>query len=212
MRPVLAIAFISLFLSGCETAYYNAWEKLGYEKRDLLVSNIEDTQEAQEDAQEQFKDALEQFRSVVNFDGGDLASIYEKLSSEYEDSEAAAKEISDNIASVEDVADDLFTEWEEEIQQYSNAGLKRDSQSKLRATRKQYSKLIRSMRSSEKTVKPVLTTLKDQVLYLKHNLNARAIASLKGELATVNKDVDQLINAMQRSIDESKAFIAQMKD
>lgn len=212
MRQLLLIALTSLALSGCETAYYNAWEKLGYEKRDLLVSNIEDTQEAQEDAQEQFKDALEQFRSVVNFDGGDLAKVYDKLSGEYEDSAAAAQEISDNVDSVEDVAEDLFSEWEEEIQQYSSAALKRDSQKKLRATRSQYSKLIRSMRASEKTMEPVLATLKDQVLYLKHNLNARAIASLKGELATVNKDVDKLISAMQQSISESKAFVAQMKD
>lgn len=212
MRQLLLIVFASLALSGCETAYYNAWEKLGYEKRDLLVGNIEDTQEAQEDAQEQFKDALEQFRSVVNFDGGDLAKVYDKLSGEYEDSVAAADEIKENINSVEDVAEDLFAEWEEEIQQYSSAALKRDSQKKLRATRSQYSKLIRSMRASEKTMEPVLATLKDQVLYLKHNLNARAIASLKGELATVNKDVDKLIAAMQRSISESKAFVAQMKE
>ena len=68
-----------------------------------------------------------------------------------------------------------------------------------------------SMRNAERTIDPVLASLKDNVLYLKHNLNARAIASLKGELSTVNEDVNALIEAMQAAINESSAFIDQMK-
>lgn len=211
MKRIALLSALMLCLSGCETATYNLLEKVGIEKRDLLVSNIEDVQEAQEDAQEEFADALEQFRSVVEFDGGNLEPMYDKLKGEYEDSVEAAEAISEHIDDVENVAEDLFTEWEAEISEYSSANLKRDSQRQLDGTRRQYSGLVRSMRAAEKTVEPVLSTLKDQVLYLKHNLNARAISSLKGELSTVNKDVDTLMRAMQKSIDESKAFIADMK-
>ena len=209
--PLLAIASL-LLVSACETAYYSTWEKLGKQKRELLVDRIEDTQESQEEAQEQFADALEQFRSVVEFDGGNLESMYSKLNSEYEDSAEAAAEIGSNIDRVEDVADDLFSEWKKEIEQYSSANLRRDSEQKLKATKKQYAGLLRSMRNSEATIEPVLATLKDQVLYLKHNLNARAISSLNGELQTVNTDVERLIKAMEKSIGESRSFIANMKD
>ncbi|MEM8499440.1 MAG: DUF2959 domain-containing protein [Pseudomonadota bacterium] len=212
MKRLAFLATAAIFLTACETAYYSGWEKLGKEKRDLLVDRIEDTQESQEDAQEEFADALEQFRSVVEFDGGDLEKMYNRLNSEYEDSAEAAEEISDNIDRVEDVADDLFTEWEREIQQYSSSNLRRDSEQKLKQTKRQYAGLLKSMRSAEKTIDPVLSTLKDQVLYLKHNLNARAISALKGELQTVNTDVERLIDAMEKSIQESNAFIAGMKD
>jgi hypothetical protein len=67
------------------------------------------------------------------------------------------------------------------------------------------------MRKAESSIDPVLTTLKDNVLYLKHNLNARAIASLKGELGTVNQDVAALVATMQSAIDESNAFIAELR-
>ena len=207
----LTIVIAVWMLAGCETAYYSAWEKLGVEKRDILVDRIEDTQEAQEDAQEEFKDALEQYRSVVNFDGGDLEKLYNKLSAEYEDSDAAAKAISNHINSVENVAEDLFEEWEDEIQQIGSASLRSDSSRKLQETRTKYQQLIRTMRRAEKSVYPVLSTLKDQVLYLKHNLNARAIASLKGELRTIDSDVNRLIGEMQRSIDEASAFIDRIK-
>lgn len=68
-----------------------------------------------------------------------------------------------------------------------------------------------AMRRAEQTIDPVLASLKDNTLYLKHNLNARAIASLKGELSTVNRDVENLISAMQSAINESNAFLEDMR-
>ena len=211
MKKIVFVLLMTM-LSGCETAYYNAWEKVGVHKRDLLVDRIEDTQDAQEDTQEQFKDALEQYRAVVNFDGGDLEKLYNKLNSEYEDSETAAQAIADNIRRVEDVADDLFEEWENELAMIKNRSLRQDSASKLHDTRYKYQQMVKSMRKAEKTVHPVLETLRDQVLYLKHNLNARAISALKGELNTINSDVNKLIVDMQKSIDEANLFIDRIKN
>lgn len=196
-----------LLLAGCETAYYDAWEQVGVHKRDILVDRIEDTQDAQEETQKQFKDALEQYKAVVNFDGGDLEKLYNKLNAEYEDSEQAAKTISVHIDSVEDVAEDLFEEWEDELAQIQSRTLRDDSAKKLHDTRYKCQQMVKFMRKAEKSVHPVLTTLRDQVLYLKHNLNARAISALKAELSTMNSDVNRLILDMQKSIDEANLFI-----
>ena len=204
-------AAVMILLAGCESVYYDTMEQFGIHKREILIDRIEDAQDAQEDGQEQFKDALEQFQAVVNFDGGDLEVVYNKLNDEYEDSEEAAETIRERIDQVEDVAEDLFDEWTAELEQYSNAALRRDSERQLRETRRRYERLISSMRRAEQTIDPVLASLKDNVLYLKHNLNARAIASLKGELNTVNQDVENLISAMQRAIAESNAFIEDMQ-
>ena len=210
MRHLLVLTTL-LALSACETVYYDTMEQFGVHKREILVDRIEEAQEAQEEGQQQFKDALEQFQAVVNFDGGDLEVIYNRLDAEYEDSVDAADTIRGRIDAVEDVAEDLFDEWTAELDQYSSAALRRDSERQLNQTRRRYERLRDSMRNAERTIDPVLASLKDNVLYLKHNLNARAIASLKGELGTVNADVNALINAMQKAIDESNAFIEQMK-
>lgn len=201
----------ALLVSACSSAYYGAMEQIGVHKRDILVDRIEDAQEAQEDGQEQFRDALEQFRSVVNFDGGELQQIYNRLDSEFIATEAAAANIRDRIRAVESVAEDLFDEWDDELDLYSNQTLRRDSEQQLRATRERYGRLIQAMNRAEATLDPVLDNLRDNVLYLKHNLNARAIASLRGELDTINTDVDRLINAMEAAIAESDRFIAEMR-
>lgn len=204
---VSVTVLLILALNACQSAYYSGMEKVGIHKRDILVDRIEDVQDAQEEGKEQFADALEQFRSVVQFDGGELEDQYDALNHEYKDSKAAAENISDRIDSVESVANALFEEWEEELKQYSNANLRRDSAAKLKSTKAQYETLLRAMHKAESSIEPVLRTLNDNVLYLKHNLNARAVSALKGELAGIDRDTSLLLKDMQTAIDQSNRFI-----
>lgn len=204
------LVFMAVTLAACESAYYRGMEKIGIPKRDILVDRVEDVQVAQREGQEQFKSALEQFRAVINVDGGELAETYDRLNDEYEESLTAAERIRDRIDSVESVAEALFDEWEDELDDYQSAALRRDSAAKLKQTRQQYAQLLKAMQRAESRIDPVLKPLADQVLYLKHNLNARAIGGLKGELATLNEEVDSLVRAMEASIAEADRFIAQM--
>lgn len=210
VRGVLTFVLLGS-LAACQSAYYGTMERLGVPKREIMVSRISEAQEAQEEGQEQFKDALEQFRSVINFDGGELQAVYDRLDAEFQDSEAAAERIRNRIRAVEDVADALFDEWEDELDLYSNDSLRRDSERQLQDTRQRYQRLLSAMERAEDTIDPVLDNLRDNVLYLKHNLNARAIASIRGELDTINADVDRLIQAMEEAIAESDRFISEMQ-
>ena len=210
------ISRISLILAvvvlvGCKTASYSTMEQFGVEKREILVDRIGDAQKAQEEGQEQFQDALEQFRSVVNFDGGELERIYNRLNSEFEDTEEAAARIRQRVEAVDTVAEDLFNEWEDELDDYTNQNLRRDSEQQLRTTRNRYTQLITAMRRAEQSMDPVLDSLRDNVLYLRHNLNAIAVASLRGELDAINNDVDRLLDAMNEAIAESNSFINEMR-
>ena len=207
---LLSLAFV-LLLAGCQSAYYSAWEKMGVEKRDILVDRVEDARGSQEEAQEQFSSALEQFSALINFDGGELQSVYEELKDQYDSSEASAERVSAHIEKVESVAEALFEEWEGELEQISNANLRRDSDRKLRETKRRYSSMVSAMRNVEKSMGPVLTALRDNVLYLKHNLNANAIGSLQGELTNIKRDVNTLIEEMNDAIESSNAFISEMQ-
>ena len=198
-------------LTGCTSLYYSSMKKIGKEKREILVSRIEDGKDAQQDAAKQFKTALEAFQSVTGFDGGDLEKIYKKLNSEYEHSESRAKKVTDKIESIDKVANDLFTEWGGEAGQMSNRQLKSDSERMLRDAQNRHRGLMRQMRSSEAKMQPVLRVFRDQVLYLKHNLNARAITSLKKSVIEINDDVAALIKDIELSTIEADKTIASLK-
>ncbi|MFW5444182.1 MAG: DUF2959 domain-containing protein [Methylococcaceae bacterium] len=204
---------ISLFvtLTACSSMYYSGLEKMGIPKRELMIHRVEKARDTQEDTKEQFKSALEQFTAVTNFDGGDLEVIYNKLNDEYENSVDQAELVRKRIDDIKDISQALFEEWEEEIAQYSSASLKRSSQSQLSSTKNQYKQLIQAMERAESKLEPVLAVFNDQVLYLKHNLNARAISSLKNELSGIQSDVSSLIVAMEKSINEANTFISSME-
>lgn len=209
---MLFLAISTLALGACQSVYYDAMEQVGIHKRDIMIDRVEEVQDAQTDAKQQFSSALEQYQQLITIEDKDLLDRYKALNDEFEDSKDAAQAVTDRINAVEEVSDALFEEWQEELSLYSNANLKRQSAAKLSATKKKYKQLMSSMRKAESRMEPVLSALQDQVLYLKHNLNARAIDSLKGELGTIESDVARLIKDMEKSIAESQAFIAELSE
>jgi Skp family chaperone for outer membrane proteins len=210
--PRVALTTLLLLLaSGCSSTYYNTLEKFGYAKRDLLVDRVEKAQEAQTEAKEQFASALEHFLAVTKVNGGDLQRKYTDMSAEFKRSEARAKEVHDRIDAVEDVAEALFSEWKQELKQYSSASLRSESQRQLDTTRRSYDNVLRLMRRAADRMDPVLATFRDQVLFLKHNLNARALASLDSTNRELEADISRLIADMETSIREAESFIKSLQ-
>ena len=210
--PLMVILLmISLGLAACDTAYIATMDKIGYAKRDILSSRVKSARDAQEDAKKDIQSALDQFGKVVAYQGGDLETSYKKLSSELESSEDSAETVRKRIRDVESVADALFSEWETELGHYSSADLRRKSEAKLTQTKSRYKNMLAAMNRAEQRIDPVLRPLRDQVLYLKHNLNARALVAMKGELLKVDAQVDRLVQDMNRSIAEADKFIQAME-
>jgi hypothetical protein len=210
MRSVVVFSAL-VTITGCSSIYYGTMEKFGVHKRDIMVDRVEEARDAQQDAKKQFANALEQFKSVVNVKGGDLEAKYNKLNAEYERSVSRAQAVHDRIAAVENVSDALFSEWKSEIKQYDSDTLRRSSQQKLDETKAKYNHLIAAMKKAAARIDPVLKPLHDQVLFLKHNLNAQAIASLNDELISVQTNVDSLVKDMESAIAEADAFIKTMQ-
>ena len=206
----LVMVALLVLLSGCQTTYYAVWEKMGKEKRHLLKDNVEKAREEQAEASEQFASVVERIKAMYGFDGGELEDVYDKLSSDYRACEERAEAVRDRIDKVERIGADLFEEWEAEIATIENVKLQAKSRASLLDTRSRFTKLQRSMARAEASMGPVLANLRDYVLYLKHNLNAQAISSLKKEVADIETEVSSLIKDMNRSIQEADAFVKAM--
>jgi hypothetical protein len=197
--------------TGCDSLYYRAMKKVGFEKRDLLVREVRQAREAQVKAQEDFKTALERFRDIVEIDGGKLEETYERLNRELERSEGRARDVRNHVNDVRDVSKALFKEWQDELGKYSDRQLRSESERELHETRRRTEQLVASMDKVARRTEPVLAPLRDRVLFLKHNLNARALGALTRELTTVSRDVDALVADMQQAIGEADAYLKAME-
>ncbi|BCS33820.1 DNA repair ATPase [Luteitalea sp. TBR-22] len=212
--PVLLAAALCLAvlpLAGCDRLYYKAMKKVGFEKRDILVKRVKEARESQARAQQDFKTAMERLKEIVDVEGGDLEATYDRLNKELERSEGRARDVRDRIEGVRGVSKDLFKEWQDELGKYSDRALRAESERELRETRRRTEALIASLERVEKKIDPVLKPLRDRVLFLKHNLNARALGALSKELVAVSRDVDALVADMAKAIGEADAYLATME-
>jgi hypothetical protein len=70
--------------------------------------------------------------------------------------------------------------------------------------------MLKAMKRAEQKMTPVLNTLRDNTLYLKHNLNASAIGSLQGEFSNLEQDIQFAIKQMNAAIAESDKFLQKL--
>lgn len=201
------VLLVFLFFWGCQSTYYAFWEGMGKEKRHLLKDNVEEARSEQEKATEEFKDVLTRVKELYGFQGGDLEAFYNKLKDDYEACESRAKKVRKRIDDVEEIAGDLFEEWEMEIDQMSNPQFRKKSRQSLKDTKYRYARLSKAMKKARSKMDPALRHLKDYVLFLKHNLNAQAMGALEREVGEIEKEVGALIRDMGKSIQEADEFL-----
>lgn len=203
----MSVGLLFALLTGCTSTYYKAMKTMGKEKRDILASRVKDSKKEQQQAKEQIKTTMESFQELTGFQGGSLEKNYKKLNAEYEKAADSAKKLHDRIDSIDQVSSDLFKEWQKEIDGMENKKLKTQSAAMLRQARLNEANYIKSMKQTEARMTPVITAFHDQVTFLKHNLNARAIGSLKGTSAKISTDVDVLLTSLDGSMAQADALI-----
>lgn len=192
---------------GVRDATYSAYELVGVQKRDLLKKRISQTQEDQKEAGESFESALDRLQKMYGISGGELEKQYRSVQSAYDDSAARVKDVKRSRENMQTVARDLFREWENEIGEIKTAEYKEKSAEKLKDTQTRFEDLNKQLATAEKKMDPVLDKLRDHVLYLKHNLNAKSIASLKTEHGRIEKQIEDLVRDMKGSISKADGFI-----
>lgn len=208
MNKVFVLLAATVFLTGCQTINNTVMEKMfGMEKRELLKKSVEGVSKEQKEAQEEFKDAMTRLKELYSFDGGELEKVYNKLKSSYDNAQGQADKVNKRIANMESIAKSMFSEWNKEIKTYDNKTFAANSRRQFTETKSRYEQLSRAVKESEQSMQPVLKQLSDHVLYLKHNLNAASIGSLRSEATSIELQVDQLIRTMNSSISEADAFL-----
>jgi len=194
MKYLPLLLAVALFAS-CSTAYYAAMDKLGYEKRHILVDRVKSAKTSQVKAKDQFASALDEFIAVSDYQGGQLEKMYRKVESAYGKSEARAKDVRAKNDNVERTGKALFKEWKKEIKQFSDPELANSSRQQYNAAQERFDELTAAMRSAESKLDPVLNKFRDQTLFLKHNLNAKAIAALESQVTKTSLALSATWNA-----------------
>lgn len=204
---------VSLLNKRVRNVYYQGRESLlGHHKRDIVVIQVDQACESLKESRDQFIDALDRFKNIVKLEESSLEQRYQHLKRRYDACRSKAEQVSQRIQAIEDVSEALFAEWEAELELYSNRALRSRSQQQLKKSRQQYQRLLKALQMAESRMHPVLAAFQDQVLFLKHNLNAHAIAALRHEFVEIGVDISRLIEVMEKTIREASDFVSILVD
>jgi chromosome segregation ATPase len=206
----MRLLLLVILSTSCSTVYYNFWEFLGQEKRELLQTELENITEDQSDVKEDFQDTLTKIRSEYSYKEGSLEKTYDELSGDYKSLNSQAENLSKRIVKAQDIASDLFQEWKEEAWKITNIEFRKESLKKRVSTMTKFKVTVKAIKAVESNMQRVLTKLNDRVLYLKHNLNAKAIGKIKIELKNIEGEIVALIKQINRSNDQANSFIKEM--
>jgi len=185
-------------------------ETIGIPKRTLLVRRVATARESQVAAKDQLGSALEQFRTIVSYDGAGLESKYNELQSTLTGIETSSANVKDHINGVETVALAVFRQWEDELEMYKGISVRRVSEQALRETRRQYDEVLIAMRRADSKMEPVVVAMRDNVLFLKHNLNSRSIRALNPEIQVMNALVGAAVKDFDIAIVSADKFVVEM--
>lgn len=209
MRRVISFAFACFLIlsqGACSSMYYDAMEELGYHKRDLLIKRVKAASDAQVETKEQIISASEEFARLIGHSGS-LQEQYNKAKNAYERSQARSEALEDRVEAVRSVGEALFDEWEDELDDYENRDLRRSSERAMKSSKRQFDSLTRAFDATLQRIPPVLEAFEDQVLFLKHNLNAQMVGSLREENVKLRAEVDSLVRDIEASVREAQRFV-----
>ena len=221
MRPLQGIPLtrlsagllLAVLLAGCQTVQSALRTTLGSSStntRGVLVSRVEAARQTQVEAKAQFEVTYDLFKQLTEYRTGELEDLYDGFRDEIKECEDYAEEVGTRISGIENVSVQLFTKWGEELQEITDPSLRELSQERLEETVSRNESLVDSLRSTQDKMTPIVTAFGDHVLFLKHDLNAHAIAALNDSVKRVEKDISSLFGVMQSSIKKADVFVASM--
>jgi hypothetical protein len=208
---VLAMLAVVLILGGCSRTYDTTTEFFGKKKKDVLVDRIAAARDAQAQAKDQFAAALDEFRSIAGYKGTLLEDKYNELNAQYNRCESQTNTVNNRLADARRAAKSLFRQWDDELEQYSSAVVRRASEEKLKDMQMRYENVMYAMEKVRDKFYPALAAFKDQVLLVKHNLNAQTEMTMGEEMKIAEKEISMLIQEIDRSMAEADSFIRQMR-
>ena len=212
LMRAFSLVLLFLLLTGCKSFYYDALEHTGIHKRDLLMQRIEKVRDAQMAAQKQFETTLLEYRSVVLFQSGDLSKRQTQLEEDYRAAQLRARNVRYHLQGVDSVADDLFSEWKSELKDYRTAELRRAAEADYDRTRQQYATLREQLNETEARLQPLLDLLGDQMLSLRHSLNARTLTQSPDAYTQLEQDMKRLSEEMTRANNQADMFIRRLRE
>jgi len=139
-----------------------------------LSRNLESTRDAQKTATDELVASIEAIKAKTGT-GADPGQSYDIARRALATCESRVRAAHNRIRVVETNGQDFFHQWSKENTEYEDRDLKESSRQNRVKLKASFESVIHDMWKADDACRPVLTAIRDQMLFLKHHRNAPAV-------------------------------------
>ena len=183
----------------------------GVKQVQQLVKKAGSTAEAITQAKLQFQKTMDVYNAVLADDAKDRKALYKKLQGEMETTEKRRADVLRADDEMKTDADIVFKSWADSTGAIASPDLKKRSEERLAKTKERCAQIQAAGHRVGEAYLPFMSTLKDQVTYLGHDLNAEAVASLKKDAAKVNAQAQEVTKRVDEAVATINASIGALR-
>lgn len=160
---------------------------------DDLVAAVENVQKELDASKGSMLAAVQGLQAITAPDfQGDAVKAHKELVEVVENSEDQADELRGAIEDMQAASVPVFDQWTKDLEAYSNPEMRQRSQARLSAARERYDAVLAAVEPLLVEYEAVNQTLRDHVLFLKHDMNPAALATIQDDVRSVAKDAASL--------------------
>ena len=191
-RAIVAVLVLAS-LPGCSYVNNLIKGKSGPADVDDLVASVEKVNKELDRSKASMLSAVQGLQAITAPDfQGDAAKAHKDLVKIVETSEDQAEELRDSIEEMQAAAIPVFDQWTKDLEAYSNPEMRQRSQARLAAARERYDAVVAAVEPLLVEYESINQSLRDHVLFLKHDMNPAALTTIQDDVRSVAKDAASL--------------------
>jgi hypothetical protein len=138
---------------------------------------------------------------------GDAVLAHKELENTLDDSDDQAKALRKSIDKMRAAAEPVFEQWTKDLEAYSNPEMRARSQQRLAAARERYDSVVAAVEPVLVEYETVNQTLHDHLLFLSHDMNPAAVATIQDDVRSVAKQAAGLDGSFQTAKAAARAYV-----
>jgi HD superfamily phosphohydrolase len=202
---LILIAGLALCVAGSASA-----QRTGHQQIDRLISRAESTVSQISLTRLQAQDTVDAYKALISGEG-DSRRAFRDLNRELDRLDSQRERTRSRARRMESSAKELFAEWANSITKISSEELGATARTRLDDTRQRYDELIALGGEAGDAFDAFAASLRDQVVFVEHDLNEAALDSLREYSPTFDEKSQTLFRKINSVVGTASRLIESMR-
>jgi hypothetical protein len=185
----------------CSTALGQA----GSKESQKFLEYSEDASESVADMRSRLEKTIAYYNDLVLGTAKKPESTYKDLNKSLGKTEKLADKVRGQVDKMQGQSAKVFSAWEEELEGYQSEDMRRLAAERLEVTKQRYDQMIERMTAAAAAYDPLITSLRDQALFMGRDLSPEAMGTLAKSAEELNQLAEELYARIAELLDKQVA-------